>query len=224
MDSRTTYTPAELCELYDQTGTRPPEWLLRKAGLLRLSGAELFAKCVEAGVPEAYAGAEPDAARAERARAGTSFYVHGTSGDGKTTVAAGIAAGWLAAGVGSARWVSSMRLLSEIGDTYGGRGSEVAVVGRYAGCGLLVIDDLGKERPGEWALSKLFWLIDERYANRRPTVITTQYGGRALAERLTAGGTAASAETAQAIVSRIREAYRGIDCGAEDRRLRRGKD
>lgn len=219
MDSRTTYTPAELCKLYEQIGTKAPEWLMRQAGLLELSGPELLAKCVEAGVPEAYAGTGPDATRAERARSGTSFYVHGTSGDGKTTVAAGIVAGWLAAGMGTARWVSSMRLLSEIADTYGGRGSEVAVVGRYAGCGLLVIDDLGKERPGEWALSKLFWLIDERYANRRPTVITTQYGGRALAERLTASGAAASAETAQAIVSRIRETYRGVDCGTRDRRL-----
>lgn len=215
---KTSYTPAEACELFERTGDKAPEWLLRRAGLLRLDGAELAARAIQAGVPEAYASTPPDHERAKRLREGASFYVHGTSGDGKTTVAAGIICGWLAMGIGSARWVSCVPMLSEIADTYGGRGSETAVMGKYAGCGLLVIDDLGHGRMGDWVLSKLFWLFDERYANHRPTVVTTQFGTVELARRMTRGG--GSEETAQAIVSRIREAYVGIDCGGEDRRLR----
>lgn len=214
---KSVFTPAEACDEYARLGLEPPRWLLAQAGRApRLSPDELTARAVECGVPEKYAGVEPDLVRAERLAAGTSFYVHGVSGDGKTTQAAALLKGWLDRGLASATWVTSVALLAQISDTYGGRGSEVAVVGSYARCGLLVLDDLGKERAGDWALSKLWWLVDERYANRRPTVITSQHGTGELAAIMAREGSEA---TAQAIVSRIRESYRGIDCGPTDRRL-----
>lgn len=38
---------------------------------------------------------------------------------------------------------------------------------------LLILDDFGAQRDTEWAVEKLFQLIDERYRQRRPLVITS---------------------------------------------------
>lgn len=40
---------------------------------------------------------------------------------------------------------------------------------------LLVIDDLGTESPTEWALEKLYQLLNHRYVMRLPTIITTNH-------------------------------------------------
>ncbi|MBO7674437.1 MAG: ATP-binding protein [Atopobiaceae bacterium] len=214
----------ELLGLFEQTGSEVPKWLLDKLGQrTRIeSRDDLMAAARAAGVPERYVGVVPDESRNSQLAEGVSYYVHGTSGDGKTTKAAQMLEGWLAAGMGTALWVSSIGLLAEIADTYGGRGSEVEVVARYSSCGLLVIDDLGKERATAWALSKLFEIINNRYSGgtepgrATPTIITTQYGSAELGRRLSHEG--GVHETAQAIVGRIREAYRGIDCGPDDHR------
>lgn len=42
-----------------------------------------------------------------------------------------------------------------------------------AGLEILVLDDLGSERPTAWGLARLFDLIDHRYIHRLPTVITS---------------------------------------------------
>lgn len=44
-------------------------------------------------------------------------------------------------------------------------------------CRVLLIDDLGKEKLTASVAALLWELIDSRYANRRPMVITTRYGG-----------------------------------------------
>lgn len=38
---------------------------------------------------------------------------------------------------------------------------------------LLVLDDLGTERATEWATEKLFQVINGRYINRKPIVVTS---------------------------------------------------
>ena len=43
----------------------------------------------------------------------------------------------------------------------------------YSSVDLLVIDDLGKEKPTEWVLEKLFLIVNNRYNNYLPIVITT---------------------------------------------------
>ncbi len=50
---------------------------------------------------------------------------------------------------------------------------------------MLIIDDLGKERPSEWTLEKLFTIINNRYENNLPVIIiTTNYNRDKLRERL----------------------------------------
>lgn len=213
----TVATYAELLELYEETGTPVPKWLLDKLGRRDsiTDADELHRLALEAGVPERYSWAVPDGSRNELMAKGTGYYLHGVSGDGKSTMASSMLKGWFSAGMGHALWVPAAQLMPEISDTYGGKGSETAVVGRYASSPLLVIDDLGKENVGRWSLSKLFWLLDARYGAKRPTIVTSQHSP----EELGAIMAAQNPETAKAIVGRLHETYRQIRMGDVDHRL-----
>lgn len=208
---------AELLDAYEQTGTPVPKWLLERMGRRNriVDADELHRLALEAGVPERYSWAVPDESRNELMAQGTGYYLHGVSGDGKSTLASSMLKGWLAADMGQALWVQAVRLMPEISDTYGGKGSETAVVGRYAKAPLLVVDDLGKENVGRWSISKLFWLLDARYGSKLPTIVTSQHSP----EELGAIMAAQDAETAKAIVGRMRETYRQIRLGDVDHRL-----
>lgn len=48
---------------------------------------------------------------------------------------------------------------------------------------LLVLDDLGAEKPTEWVFDRLYVLVNHRYNNRLVTVVTTNYSIRELDER-----------------------------------------
>jgi DNA replication protein DnaC len=41
--------------------------------------------------------------------------------------------------------------------------------------GLVVLDDLGREKPTDWVLERVYVLVNERYNRRRPTIVTTNY-------------------------------------------------
>ena len=209
---------AELLELYEQTGSDVPRWLEERLGRRRrtVDADELHQLAIEAGVPERYAWAVADESRNEQLRSGIGYYLHGVSGDGKSTKAAEMLKGWICAGMGSALWARAAALFPEISDTYGGHGSETEVMGRYSSCGLLVIDDLGKENVGKWSLSKLFGLLDARYGKRLPTIVTSQHSPADLGQIMAYAG---SPETAQAIIGRMHETYRRIHCGEVDHRL-----
>jgi DNA replication protein DnaC len=215
----TTYVSLdELYDLYASDGTEPPKWLSRMLGKpveTGLDGDALERKVLESGIPTLFSVAEPSYDMLDTLRDGGGIYVYGAQGAGKTWMACRIAKGWLSRGMGDARFVSSVKLLSEIGSTYGGNGSEDQVLAKYSLCDLLVVDDLGKEVPSQWSLSKLFEVFDSRYANNRPTIVTTQFDSASLARRMANSG---DTETAMAIVSRFREKYRGMNLGNVDRR------
>lgn len=49
---------------------------------------------------------------------------------------------------------------------------------------LLIIDDIGKEKPTDWKLQTLFKLIDERGSGNLPIIFTSNYGLSKLCERI----------------------------------------
>ncbi len=49
--------------------------------------------------------------------------------------------------------------------------------------GLVVLDDLGREKASEWVVERLYVLINERYNRCRATVVTTNYTPEQLAAR-----------------------------------------
>ncbi len=80
--------------------------------------------------------------------------------------------------------------------------TEEQILKIYEDCSLLVIDDLGKEKPTEWALQMIYTIIDRRYNALKPIIITTNYGATELIQRFTVGG---DSSTGTAIVDRLFE-------------------
>jgi DNA replication protein DnaC/primosomal protein DnaI len=105
--------------------------------------------------------------------------------------------------------------------------SEEQVKSRWAGVDLLILDDLGKGVPSEWAAETIFDTINGRWkcnqdrgqrkAGETPrlTIITSQYGIDDLAERYRRAG----AETLSAMVSRLRGECEEVRLGGGDKRI-----
>ena len=80
-------------------------------------------------------------------------------------------------------------LLAEIRASYRDGGpDERDIIGRYSRLPFLVLDDLGAEKTTEWSITTLYLIIDRRYRNMRPTIITTNLSleqiAAALSERI----------------------------------------
>lgn len=141
-------------------------------------------------------------------------YIVGPVGVGKTHMAARMAKQALSENA-SVRFLTGGEFLRSIRDTYNGEGSEGDVLSRLRKCDLLILDDLGKDKPTDWAVSMLFQLIDARYNEELPTVVTSQYERDELLRRFSAG----EADTARAIVSRLFEMCPRVRLDGKDRRL-----
>ena len=149
---------------------------------------------------------------------GIGLMMSGTKGTGKTHLAAAITIELINQGT-PVIMNTMIRLLGKIKDTYDGdlKETESSLIDIYSTVDLLAIDDLGKERPNEWALEKLYTIINARYENLLPVVITTNYTIDRLKDRLTVKN---NVETAEAIVSRLNEMCVGIEMNWEDWRLK----
>ncbi len=62
--------------------------------------------------------------------------------------------------------------------------SETQIIDLYSNIDILIIDDLGSESLSKWALEKLYKIINNRYENELPIVITTRYNKYELVEQL----------------------------------------
>lgn len=62
---------------------------------------------------------------------------------------------------------------STIQDTNEVSWSEEDIIDQYSNIEMLVLDDLGAEKQSEWALQTLYLIINKRYENLRPTIITS---------------------------------------------------
>lgn len=179
--------------------------------------AQLRSARIAAGVPERYADATDDNAAtfAAKVAQGRGMYIVGSVGTGKTHLAAAICRELQGLGK-TFQMASSVAILERYRACFDGTGNEADVTSKLCGVGVLVIDDLGKESPTDWAGEKLFRIIDERYNRSRPVIITTQFERPALIKRLSRGG---DAENAVALVSRLCEMCGTVRMNGADRRL-----
>ncbi len=129
---------------------------------------------------------------------GRNAYACGPVGTLKTTLACAALRQVVRHGARCA-FLPTRRLLAEIRDSFAGGPDPVPAYGRVP---VLVLDDLGKESARDFALERLFALVDERSARMLPTMATTQYEPGALIDRLAREG---DRDTATAIVSRLRQ-------------------
>jgi DNA replication protein DnaC len=70
------------------------------------------------------------------------------------------------------------------GGGHSGGASERELLDDLDGVPLLVLDDLGAERATDWAVERLFGLLNRRHDWHRPTVLTSNLGPKQLAEHL----------------------------------------
>lgn len=92
----------------------------------------------------------------------------GNVGTGKTFLAAALANELIDAGV-SVRLRSVPDLVEEASASRSG----TALVRELCACGLLVLDDLGAERNTDYAQQIVFDLVNGRYADEKPLIVTT---------------------------------------------------
>ena len=147
---------------------------------------------------------------------GVGLMFTGSFGTGKTHLAAAITNRLIHKGI-PVIFGSLTSLLSKFKDSYQGeiKQSESAIIDLYSNVDLLIIDDLGKEKISDWVLGKLFEIINNRYENDRPVVITSNYSLDELKNRLS---TEKNTDTAGAIASRLCEMTQGLECNWEDYR------
>jgi len=99
--------------------------------------------------------------------------LQGTYGCGKSHLAAAIGNERLSRG-DIVLFITAPDLLDHLRGAYSpGAESYDQTFDRIRRADLLILDDLGVENPSEWAKEKLFQLLNHRYNERLPTVITT---------------------------------------------------
>lgn len=82
--------------------------------------------------------------------------------------------------------ISSIGLLNRIKETYnrGGAEAEVEIINNLKNADLLIIDDLGTESATPWAMEKIYEIVDSRYRDMKPLIITTNLTREALKDKL----------------------------------------
>jgi DNA replication protein DnaC len=118
------------------------------------------------------AGALPDAPR--------SLVILGETGTGKTWTACAIARALLVEDTIPVTLVTVAEMLAELRPAVGGLDVDMA---QFALAPVLILDDLGMERPTEWVAEQLYRLAHERSHNGRPTIITSNLTGAQIKER-----------------------------------------
>lgn len=71
--------------------------------------------------------------------------------------------------------ISSIGLLNRIKETYKryGNEGEAEIINSLKNASLLILDDLGAENNTSWAKEKIYEIIDSRYRDNKPIIITT---------------------------------------------------
>ena len=133
----------------------------------------------------------------------------GDCGTGKTHLAVAILRETAEAGI-SGMFVVVPDLLAKLRASFGqkdGKAAELVETAKNAP--LLVLDDLGAEDPKPWVVELIYVLINHRYEHMLPTIITTNYDGKRIADVF-----------GLRVASRLSEMTVPVNIRAEDYRMR----
>lgn len=148
---------------------------------------------------------------------GTGLYIEGTNGTGKTHLAAAIAMQLMTEQKIPCICKTAGDLLLDIKSAFDIENiNEKRILQVYKDVSLLIIDDLGKEQCTDWSISTLYSIMNDRYENMLPTIITTNYNSEDLARALTPKGY--DNYKAKAIISRLKEVSKVLTMAWEDAR------
>ncbi|KJR41568.1 DNA replication protein [Candidatus Magnetoovum chiemensis] len=74
-------------------------------------------------------------------------------------------------------FVSVADMLLELRDAIGkDRETDSALINSYCDAPLLVLDDLGSEKPSQWTIQTIYTIVNKRFVNNLPTIITSNIG------------------------------------------------
>jgi DNA replication protein DnaC len=111
-----------------------------------------------------------------------SMFIHGEAGTGKTVMAVQYMLGHIAFQQAcmspiSATFIGVSELLMQFRESFGKSTEETerGILERYGKVGLLVLDDFGTQMTTDWALTMLYMLINRRYDDMSPIIITSNY-------------------------------------------------
>ena len=113
---------------------------------------------------------------------GAGLVIYGCTGCGKSHLAAAIANAVIRQEY-AVRWWTVPELYAEIRATYSGNGSEGDILHECKNVSLLILDDLGAEKPSDTTRQTINMILNSRISNRRPTVITTNLDSKMLLEQ-----------------------------------------
>lgn len=146
---------------------------------------------------------------------GKNVFISGAVGSGKTHLACAVARELLRENlVRSVQFTRCVSLFDEIKRSFNAGTDALAP---YRTCGVLVLDDLGKQASTPWSLERLFDLVDDRYARCLPTITTSNYNPRDLIVHLACSR---DMTVSQAIVSRLLSDCVHITTKHEDNRIK----
>ncbi len=115
---------------------------------------------------------------------GQGLFIHGETGAGKSYML-GCVANYMAEHM-SVKYLVYADFLDELRSTFGSRDkdeNEHQMIEVVRSVDLLLLDDLGVERPTEFALRSLAQIVDYRYRNKLPLLVTSNFTLEELRER-----------------------------------------
>ena len=176
--------------------------LLEKSNLGRRFKERTF-ETFNAGIfPNAYRKARTYAEMFEE-NDGQGIMFIGSVGTGKTHLAAAITNYIISEFAIPVRFITAVELFGMLRDFENNKNA----IDEFKNIPLLAIDDLGKEKVTEWNREKLFEIVNHRYENYLPIVITTNGSPRELEQIL-----------GEAVFSRLCEVCDGIRMEGKDHR------
>lgn len=123
-------------------------------------------------------------------------YLWGPAGTGKTTAA--IRAAYDLTGPAGGAFIQVPAWLEGLRRSFRGTGEPPILE-----AGVIVLDDVGKERPTPWVAERVFETVDAALSHRRSIIFTSQFRPDKAAERLYTDGNDVDIENARALMSRF---------------------